>query len=75
MSKLAHSNDATMEEIEFRNNGITPIFLAKKPPKVTCEAETQPKWYRPKGGICPWRALYITSAGKKLCRIHAKLLP
>lgn len=69
MSKLAHSNDATMEEIELRSRGLTRL-----PPPTDiplCEAKTSPRWYRPKGGCCPYKAKYITKDGQKLCRIHA----
>ena len=31
MSKLAHSNQQTMDEIELRRNGFTPIFQSDRP--------------------------------------------
>ncbi len=68
MSKLAHSNDETMTEIELRQHGITPILAP------ICEAATPARWYRPDGGRCPYIAHYETKDGMKVCLIHAKLM-
>jgi hypothetical protein len=70
VSKLAHSNDATMEEIEFRSRGLTKLPPPPKGPQ--CEAATVARWYRPNGGRCPYEAKYINSGGRQLCRIHAQ---
>lgn len=69
MSKLAHSNEDTMLGIEFRKFGMSRI--TPPPAWPMCEAATPPKWYRPEGGKCPYRAYWQMPDGKKLCRIHA----
>ena len=68
MSKLAHSNKATMGEIEMRSHGFRKINEIP----VRCDFKTPPKWYRPEGGRCPYKAHWISNDGEALCNIHAK---
>ena len=71
MSKLAHSNTKTMEEIELVNHGFYRMPKPKPVLPPQCDAKTPPKWYRPKGGRCPYQALWASPDGKKFCKIHA----
>jgi hypothetical protein len=69
MSKLAHSNDESMLEIEMRAVGFRKITEIP----VRCDFKTPPKWYRPEGGRCPWRAHWVNKDGEALCNLHAKI--
>ncbi len=53
-------------------DNLRPI-IPPQPPQ--CDARTPPKWYRPDGGRCPWRAKYSTADGRLLCALHAKMEP
>lgn len=68
MSKLAHSDSESMNEISMRAVGFRKITEIP----VRCDFKTPPRWYRPEGGRCPWKAHWISSDGRALCNIHAK---
>ena len=69
MSKLAHSNAATMEEIEMQARGLKPM---PAPPR--CSAKTPKMWFRPSGGTCSFAARWKDSNEKFFCTKHAWLL-
>lgn len=72
MSKLAHSCDETMEQIEMQRYGLRPLSI---PPKPRCHAKTPVMWFRPKGGRCCHGAKWRAMDGKKYCTVHARMLP
>ena len=71
MSKLAHSNDETMFEIEMRARGLVPIHQQKV---HKCSAKTPPIWYRPLGGKCGYFAKWRRHDGKYFCTVHGQML-
>lgn len=67
MSKLAHSNDEAMFDIELKERGIARIIPAVEP---LCEHEINQVWYKEKGATCKYKARFINENGKKLCKAH-----
>ena len=80
MSKLAHSDDEAMADIEVRRAiieddydrvGLTPLY---KPPRCE-EAVSQGRWddkINSFDGRCSYGARYQTSTGIVLCEMHAR---
>lgn len=69
MSKLAHSCDETMEEIEMQRFGLRRFSGPR------CSATTPVMWFRPLGGKCGYRSKWLRFDGKEFCTVHALMLP
>ena len=65
MSKLAHSDDKSMFEIELAKNGITKII----PMRPDCDMLVSGSLYV-KPHLCPYEAKFIMPNGNKLCKLH-----
>lgn len=71
MSKLAHSNDELMYEIEMKNNGMEKLDVITHP---LCEYETIPHWCKPRGATCKRKARYWHNKEKLYCKQHAEIV-
>jgi hypothetical protein len=71
MSKLAHSNDESMLEIEMNNHGFRSLLVKVKP---KCDYVMPEKFYRKKGETCRRYARYSHNLGGLYCKLHAMIL-
>lgn len=67
------SKEAIAEARRAINDGNEDCIGLEVIAQFVCEAVTPPKWYREEGGNCPYKAMFKTRDGKRLCRMHAEL--
>lgn len=67
------SKEAIAEARRAINDGNEDCIGLEAIAQFICEAVTPPKGYRPEGGNCPYKAMFKTRDGNRLCRMHAEL--
>ena len=67
------SKEAIADARRAINDGNEDCVGLERIAEFRCEALTTAQWYRPEGGVCPYRAQFKNKDGRRLCRVYAEL--